>query len=106
MIGFPYRKGYRAEMKARAELAAKGYFVVTSRGSHGDVDLVAFPTEDCAPGNRDLIRLIQVKAGRKPVLSDRQRMTALAEKLVGRHVLCEIWWYADRELHSEWAVRL
>jgi len=57
-----YRKGYLAERKSRAWLEARGYFVVEARGSHGACDLVAIGDSD--------IKVVQVKAGRKPSKAD------------------------------------
>ena len=47
-----YRKGAKAERRAKRELEAKGYVVTRAAGSKGGADLIAV-----------LVRQIQVKAG-------------------------------------------
>lgn len=52
-----YRRGKRAEDKTKRWLEADGYTVISSRGSHGAVDLVAISAQ--------CVLVIQVKSGRK-----------------------------------------
>jgi hypothetical protein len=56
-----YRRGYAAERRTAELLAAEGYLVMQSRGSHGVADLAAIK-----PGQ---VLLIQVKLG-EAILAD------------------------------------
>ena len=48
-----YKSGYMFELNTKHVLEKKGYYVMASRGSHGNLDLIAF--------NNDLILGLQLK---------------------------------------------
>lgn len=86
-----FRKGYRVELLAKAELEKEGYYVVRSAGSHSLFDLVAF---DCSG-----VRLIQLKSFSKKGYSNPQTNwhNEAANICIPINCTKEIWVYKSRE---------
>lgn len=80
-----YRKGYEAERRAKQMLERMGFTVITSRGSHGPIDLAAWDSER--------ILLIQVK--RNCYLSRVERST-LKTMPRPRNAVVQCWRFTGR----------
>jgi Holliday junction resolvase len=86
-----YQKGRRAEYKARAILETDDYHVFRMAGSHTIFDIIAL-SKHGKPGE-PIVRCIQVKAGRKPSVAEREEIeAAIVPPLASK----EIWRFIDR----------
>lgn len=84
-----YRRGYRAELAARAELEKQGYLVVRAAGSKGPVDLVAV--------GPDGVRLIQVRRAREGRGGLAKALRELEKVPAPPGVTREAWLWRDKE---------
>ncbi|WP_051275716.1 hypothetical protein [Desulfovirgula thermocuniculi] len=89
MPGRNYRRGYRAELKAREELERQGYLVVRAAGSKGPVDLVAV--------GPDGVRLIQVRRTRRGSNGLASALRELERVPAPPGVTREAWLWRDKE---------
>ena len=84
-----YSTGYRAEREAKRMLESNGYYVMSSRGSHGMFDLCAV----CG----DHIKLIQIKVipfnNRESFLGERAKIKNFK---TAPFVIKELWIYEKR----------
>ncbi len=75
------------ELKTRDLLIADGYDVTKSGGSLGLFDLLAVGPID--------LRMIQVKANRKPGKPERERLEAYGRNKLPNYATAEIWVWRD-----------
>lgn len=78
------RKGARLERKSKQLLEDCGYTVIRAAGSKGPFDLIAF--------NGGCIRLIQIKANRKPGPAEREQMSMVEHP---KNCTVEMWLWKD-----------
>ena len=75
-----YISGYNFEQRVKRYFEKKGYYVVRSAGSKGQIDLVAIPTLNSSIRASDVL-LIQCKHGAKISKKERDELLDLADDM-------------------------
>lgn len=88
-----YRRGYRAELKAKEELEAEGFAVLRAAGSKGPFDLVAF--------NKEIARFVQVKRVKNGSRGLAKALRELERVPVPPCARKELWLWRDGEGFAE-----
>jgi Holliday junction resolvase len=90
----PYQRGYRFERQIVADLKRHGYWVVSSRGSKGKVDVLGIKQGEillvqaklngqCPPVERSALLLLARQTGGRPIVANKPPRGVTYRELTG-----------------------